>query len=129
MADQNAKTLSFRMKLGTRGLLGSLVTNLTSKLRNPKWRIQYGRSKFTKLVDPDKTPYSRAFGLAGYESELEIQKFKMADPVSLTKMQKVGRSGSNSLLASFSGLTSTNLKSKFQIQNGGSSMVDQNAKS
>ena len=33
--------------------------------------------------------YSGVFGVAVYESELRIQKFKMADPIWRTEMQKV----------------------------------------
>ena len=33
--------------------------------------------------------HSRVFGIAAYKSELNIQKFKMADPLCWKKMQKV----------------------------------------
>jgi len=32
------------MKLDLREFLGSLITNITSELRNSKWQIQYGGS-------------------------------------------------------------------------------------
>ena len=41
------------------------------------------------------------FGIDEYESQLKIPKFKMADPVWLTEMQKVGRFGWNSVFADF----------------------------
>ena len=81
------------MKLGIRGCSESLVTNLNSKVRNIKWRIQYGGPKLKKLVDPDKTRYSEAFEVAGDESDSKFRKFKMPDPVWLTKMRKLCRFG------------------------------------
>ena len=61
------------LKFCTQGFLESLITNLSSKYINSKWRIQYGGWKCKKFLDWD---------------ELRIRKFKIADPIWLTKMQK-----------------------------------------
>ena len=88
MADENEKSYLIGMKFGTRGFFKSLITNLSSKFRNSKWRIQYGERKCKKLLDAVDIWYSVVFGVADYESELKIHKFKIADPIYLTKMQK-----------------------------------------
>ena len=93
MADQNSKSWSIRIKLGTRKLLRSLVTNLTPNSENSKCRIQYGWPKCENFVVSDETRYTGAFGVTGYESNLKIEKSKMADPIWPIKIHKVGRSG------------------------------------
>ena len=57
------------MKLGTQEFLGSLITNLNTKIQISKWRIQYGGSKCEKLLDLDETQYSGVFEVTDYESE------------------------------------------------------------
>ena len=37
------------MKLGSREFLGSVITNMNTKLRISKWRVQYGGSKWKKV--------------------------------------------------------------------------------
>ena len=72
----------------TRGFLGSLITNPSFKIRNSKWRIQYSGRKGKYLLDCDDIWYSIIFGLAEDESKLKIQKFKVADPIWRTIIQK-----------------------------------------
>ena len=79
MADEKAKSYLIGMIFETRGFLVSLITNPHSKFRNSKRRIQYGGQKCKKLVDWDDIWYSEVFGVAEYESELKIRKFKMVD--------------------------------------------------
>ena len=98
---QYAKSYLIEMKFDTRGFLESLITNPSSKIRNSKWRIQDGWQKFKKSLDWDDIRYSGVFRVADYKSELTIQKFKMADRIWRTKMQKVTWLGWNSVLASF----------------------------
>ena len=89
MADKNAKTRLIGIKFGIRGFLGSLITNLSVEFKNSTWRIQNSRLKCKKLFDWDEIWYSGVFGIANYESERKIQKFKIADPKWRTKMQKL----------------------------------------
>ena len=123
MADQNSQSWSIRIKLGTRGLLGSLVTNQNSKFKNSKWRTQYRWRKCKKLVDPDRTRYSRVFRDWRVRILSQNSKFKMADPVWLTKMQKVSRSGWNSVLKSVRSRWLRIWTQNWEIQNGGSKFV------
>ena len=62
------------------GFSGSLITNRRSIYRNSKWRIQYSGQKWKKLLDWDALWYWRVFGVADYESELKIEKLKIAYP-------------------------------------------------
>ena len=82
-----------KKKFGIRRFLGSLITNPTSEFRNSKWRIQYGGPKCKKqkimTLDWDQIWYLEVLGVADYESQLKILKFKTEDPIWLTKMQKV----------------------------------------
>ena len=82
------KTLVDRIKFSTRGFLGSLITNPNSKFRISKRQIQHGGPKFKKVPDWDKFWYLVIFGVADYESERNIQKFKISDAIWRTKMQK-----------------------------------------
>ena len=93
MASENAKSNLIRMIFGTPRFSGSVITNLSSKFRNSKWRIQYGGQKSKKLIDGDDIRYSAVFRVADYKSKLKIQKFKMADPIWRAKMQKIIWSG------------------------------------
>ena len=77
------------LKFSTRGFLGSLITNPSSKLTNTKWQIQYGGQKWKKLLVCDDILYSELFGVADYESKLEIEKFEIADLIWQTKMQNL----------------------------------------
>ena len=77
------------LKFGTRGFLGSLITNPSSKLTNTKWQIQYGGQKWKKLLVYDYILYSGPFGVADYESKLKIKKFDIADLIWQTKMQNL----------------------------------------
>ena len=76
------------MILGTRGFLGSLITNPSSTFKNSKYRIQYGWLKCKKLLDKDRIWYLGFLGVADYESELNIYKFKMSGATWQTKMQE-----------------------------------------
>ena len=42
IANEKCKSYLVRMKFGTRGFFGSLITNPNSKVRHSKWWIQYG---------------------------------------------------------------------------------------
>ena len=77
MADKNVESYSNEIKFGTRRFLGSLITNPSSTLKNSAWRIQDGWLKCKKLLNCGEIWYSGFFGIADYESELNIQKFKM----------------------------------------------------
>ena len=78
------------LKFGTRGFLGSLITNPSSKLTNTKWRIQYGEQKWKKLlIICDDILYPGLFGGSDYESKLKIKKFEIADLTWQTKMQNL----------------------------------------
>ena len=79
------------MGLGIWDFSGSLITNM----RTQNSEIQNGEPKCKNLVDSDETKYFEIFWDADYERELKIHKFKMADSISRTKMQKVGRFGWN----------------------------------
>ena len=61
--------------------LGSLITNLKSKFRNSKWRIQYGRSEFKKRCKSYENVYLGVLGLTDYESVIRFPKFKMTNPI------------------------------------------------
>ena len=52
-------------------------------------QIQNGGLKCKKSLDWDDTWYSGILEIGDYESELIIQKFKMADPIWRTEMKKV----------------------------------------
>ena len=90
MVTQITKSWLNRMRLGTEKFLGLQITELDSKFRNSKWRIQYGGKKYNKFVYSKKIRYSIIFEVADYESELEFQKFEMADPIWRKELQKVG---------------------------------------
>ena len=51
MADENTKNGLIWINFGTYGLFRLLITNLNSKFRNSKWRIQYGGQKYKKRLD------------------------------------------------------------------------------
>ena len=67
------------MKLGTHGILGSLITNRLSDFKNSKWRIQDGGRRNENRHDIGEHVYSRVFPVADYESVFRFFKFKMAD--------------------------------------------------
>ena len=50
-------------------------------MADPIWR-----TKMQKLLDRDKIGHSGVFGVTDNESELNIHKFKMADPIWLNKL-------------------------------------------
>ena len=77
---------SMTLKFSTRSFLASLITNPSLKFKDSKWRIQYGRRKCKQSLDWDEIWYSGVFGVNDYEYELNIQNFKMANPIWLTKM-------------------------------------------
>ena len=64
------------LKFCTQGILGSLITNPSSKFNNSKWRIQYIWLKCKKLLDWDEIWYSEFFDVGDYESELNIHKLQ-----------------------------------------------------
>ena len=68
---------------------GDFITNPSSVFINSKWWIQYGRPNLKKLLDWDEIWYSAIFGIADYEFNLNIQKFKMVNAIRWTKIQKV----------------------------------------
>ena len=76
MADQNVKSYLIEIIFGTREFLTTLITNLSWKIRNSKWRIQYGGQKYEKLLNWNDIWYSGIFGIADYESELKIRNLK-----------------------------------------------------
>ena len=84
MADQNAKSYLIRMKFGTRGFSGSLITNQRWTFRNSKWRMQYRWLTCKKLFDWDEIWCSGVFWVT--DREFELQKFRMADPIWLNKL-------------------------------------------
>ena len=57
--------------------------NLKSKFRNLKWRIQYCRQfvgdKVQKFLDVEETRFLAVFETTDYESEANIQEFKMVN--------------------------------------------------
>ena len=79
MADENAKGYLILIMFVTREFLESLITNVSLKFINSKWRIQYAGRKCKKLLDWDKIWYSGIIAVADYESGLNIQKLYMAD--------------------------------------------------
>ena len=54
---------------------------LKFKMVDPMWR-----NIMQKLLDWDEFWYPGVFGIAAYESAINIQKFKMVNPISLTKL-------------------------------------------
>ena len=68
------------------------------RIRIQNSEIQYGGPKCKKLLDLDEILYSGVIEVADYESEFKIPKFKMANPIWRTKMQKVTWSRWNSIL-------------------------------
>ena len=66
--------------------LGSLSTNPSSKFRNCICWILYRGPKCKTVLDWDEIRYSGVFGVTDCDSKLEIQKYKMADPISWTKV-------------------------------------------
>ena len=85
MADEILKNQLICTKIGIRGFLGSLITNLRSDLGNSKWRIQDGERNLEKSTDLLKNQYKGVFGVADHESEVRFTKFKMAHPRWRTK--------------------------------------------
>ena len=51
------------------------MVNPIWQLENSKWRIENGKQVYRL-----ENGYLTFFSIAGYKSEVEIQKFKMADP-------------------------------------------------
>ena len=51
--------------------------NLNTKFRILKWRVQYGESKYKKLLDLDETRYSGVFEVTDYESEHKSYIFRI----------------------------------------------------
>ena len=74
------------LKCSTRGFFSSLIMNQSSEFRNSKWRMQFSARTCNELLHSDDIWYSGVFVVADYESELRIQKFKIADPLWLTKL-------------------------------------------
>ena len=66
------------LKFSTRRFLGSLITNPSSQFRNSKWRNQYDKRECKKLLDWGDIWYSGVFEIGDYESELKMQKLKVA---------------------------------------------------
>ena len=79
IADGKLKTYLIGMIFGTRGFLGSLITNPSLKIQNSKWWIPYGGRECEYLFDWDDIWYSVVFRVTEYESEFKIQNFKIAD--------------------------------------------------
>ena len=50
MAVKNAESDLIRMKLDARGFFGLLISNLKSKFKNSKWRIQNCGTKTQKVI-------------------------------------------------------------------------------
>ena len=48
--------------------------------------MQYRWLKCKKLLDREEISYAGSFVVADWESKLNIQKFKMADPIWVTKL-------------------------------------------
>ena len=80
---------SINLKFSTWGFLRSLITNPSSEFRDSKSRMQYSGWKCKKLLDWDDIWYSGVSEVANYESKINIWKFKIADPISLTQLQYV----------------------------------------
>ena len=59
----------------------SLITKPSLQFRNSKWRIQYDGQKCKSILDWVDIWYSEVFGVANYESEINIQKLKITDPI------------------------------------------------
>ena len=72
--------------------------------------------------------YTGVFGVADYRSMLKIRKFKRADPIWRTKMQKVDWLGWNLVLRKFWGRCLRIRVWNSEIKNGVSKKADQNAK-
>ena len=90
------------------------------KIQKFKWQLQYSGLKCKKLLNWDEIWYLGDFGVADYESELNIQKkLKMADPTWLTKMRTVIRLGSNLEVGGFAGRWLQMRAQQSEIQNGG----------
>ena len=79
MVDENAKSYLIGTIFGTRGFLGSLITNPSLKFRNSVWRVQCGGRKCKKLLDWDGIWYSVVSGPIDYEHELKIPRFETVD--------------------------------------------------
>ena len=77
MADQNVKIHLIEMKIITMEFSKSLIVNLYLKLRNSKWRIQYGGPKCKNLLDWDENYNWGVFEVADYEFSIDI--LNMAD--------------------------------------------------
>ena len=67
----------FIPKICTVGFLRMLITNLNLKLKNSKWRIQYGGRKCKKRLHLNKSWYSWVIYVAYHESELKPQEFEV----------------------------------------------------
>ena len=71
------KTPIFLEKIGIKGLVGPLITNLLSDSKNSKWRIQYDGQNFEKFQFFGKNWYIRIFRVADYEFPVRFGKFKI----------------------------------------------------
>lgn len=69
--------------------LRSLSWNLSSKLKNWNWWIQYLELNLKKLRCSNKTNFLNILEVPEFESELKIENFKIVEPICCTKLQKV----------------------------------------
>ena len=91
MADDNPKSYSIGMKFASWEFWDRrlVITYPGRKIRISHRRIKYRELKCKQLIEGDEIWYSAIFGVADNESEMNIQKFKMLDPLWLTNMQKI----------------------------------------
>ena len=79
MVAENAKRRVIAMKFSNRRFFGSLITNLSLKFRNLKWRIQYGGPKSKNLLGWYEILYLSVFGVAGQIAKILNGAFNMVD--------------------------------------------------
>ena len=120
MANEDAKSYLIAMIFGSRKFWGCW---LRPELKIQKFKIEWiqlGWPKCKKPLDWGKIWNSGLVEVADYESELDVHKFKMTNPLWLTKMQKATRGkefGTLGLLKSLiTNPSSTFRNSKWRIQ-------------
>ena len=110
---------------------GVFSVNWNSKLKNSKWRIEYGALDLKKLNSSDcyGTWYLGIFWLAEYEDELKIAKFKMAGTIWRSKIfKKIKAVLTFMIFGTQRYFWPVKIYSCRKIQNGGSNMALQDTK-
>ena len=132
MATQKSKSETSHLKLDTRGFSRSLITNLKSRLKNYKLRIQYGDPKIQKWDQSFETGYSGIFKVADYKSQVKVEKLKIAhlrwwsknpNQYSGLKIQKMGQVTLNCVPRGFQGRWSQIKNMNYKKKNHKSKMA------